>query len=108
MLTTTETIASLRAQIVQFDAEIKEIEKADRPDEMRLADAEKAWGEACDALLRMKPNTDAEILALAATLQERTLPSCYDQWRDKLDERDQGMVNLTDAIKRRLGATLVV
>jgi hypothetical protein len=102
--TKTHTIASLRTQITQLDIQIKETEKADMPDEMRLADAEKAWGEACDALLMMKPNTDAEILALAATLQERTLSPCYDQWRDKLDERDQGMVHLTDAVMQRLAA----
>jgi hypothetical protein len=101
----TQSIASLRAEITTLDAQLREMEKATKPgleDDRRFDAVAKAWEAACDSLLVLKPTTDCEIAALAATLRERSLPLYYDG--GKLDERDQALVNLTDAIVQRLAA----
>jgi hypothetical protein len=117
MSTTTQTqsILPLRAQIVALDSAIRDMEKAAAPygksekekatylaDDKNLEAVERARGEEGDALLRLKPNTDAEIAAYSATLLEQTLPF-YELYR--LDAREQGLVNLNEAIQRRFSAS---
>jgi hypothetical protein len=119
MSTTTQTqsITSRRAQIVALDAAIRDMEKAAKPcgktkkakarylaDDKKLGAVERACGEESNALLIMKPETDADIVALVDTLVEQALPM-LDIYRDCLDEREQALVNLREAIIRRLGAS---
>ena len=111
------SITVLRAQIVALDAVIKEMEKAEKPygktkkeraqwhdDDRRQTAVGIAWEEMCDSLIVMKPSSDAEILAVFATLEEREVPDYYVQCGYKLDERDQALVNLRAAVARRLAA----
>jgi hypothetical protein len=104
--TQTQSISILRAEITTLDGQIKAMEKAHAgswEDEERLEAAEAEWGALCDNLLALDPETDGDLAAMGATLQEILLAIYYGD-RDKADKHETATLRFADAVIRRHAA----